>query len=88
MPNRHFTPKNTIEVSSLASAMSLVGSNRGMTFVCRSSISSIRPETPIIYFSMGEMQNVTAIMAVFLKDSHNPIINKFCDCAAQSLKRI
>ena len=59
-----------------------------MTFVCRSSISSIRPETPIIYFSMGEMQNVTAIMAVFLKDSHNPIINKFCDCAAQSLKRI
>lgn len=83
-----FTPKNTIEVSSLASAMSLVGSNRGMTFVCRSSISSIRPETPIIYFSMGKMQNVTAIMAVFLKDSHNPIINKFCDCAAQSLKRI
>ena len=65
-----------------------VGRNRGMTFVCRSSISSIRPETPIIYFSMGEMQNVTAIMAVFLKDSHNPIINKFCDCAAQSLKRI
>lgn len=87
---RHFSfvPNNTMEVSSLASALSLVGSNRGMTFVCRSSVCSIRPETPLIYFSMGEMQDVTAITAVYLKDNQNPLIHKFCDCAAQSLKPI
>ena len=82
-----FTPKNTIEVSSLASAMSLVGSNRGMTFVPLLDQQHPAGNSHHLFFH-GEMQNVTAIMAVFLKDSHNPIINKFCDCAAQSLKRI
>lgn len=82
-----FKPRRVIEVSSLASALSLVGSNKGMTFVCRSSVSCIRPETPMIYFSLGEMQNLTSITAVFLKDSRNPLIGKFCDCAAKGLRR-
>lgn len=87
---RHFsfTPRRVLEASSLASALSLVGSNRGMTFVCRSSISSIRPEMPLIYFSMGEMQDVTSIMAIFMKDRQNPVIHSFCDCAARSLRCI
>lgn len=87
---RHFSfnPKHTVEVSSLATAMSLVGSNRGMTFVCRSSVSSICPETPIIYFSAGDMQNVTSITAVYLSAGGNSLISKFCDCATQSLKQI
>ncbi|MEG0804009.1 MAG: LysR substrate-binding domain-containing protein, partial [Pygmaiobacter sp.] len=85
---RHFSfaPRHVVESSSLASALSLVGSNRGITFVCQSSVSCIRPETPIIYFSVGKMENFTAILAVYRKDAANTLIKEFCACAERSLE--
>lgn len=84
---RHYllTPQHVIEVPSLASALSLVGCDRGVTFVCQSSVSSIQPETPLIYFSSGEMENFTSILAVFRKGNTNPLIREFCSCAASTL---
>lgn len=60
-------PKRIIEASGLAAALGLVGGNKGVTFVCRSTIENIRPETPIIYFSCGSMENFTSVFAVFKK---------------------
>lgn len=80
------TPQHVIEAPSLASALSLVGSNRGVTFVCQSSVSSIRPSSPLIYFSAGEMENYTSILAVYRKGNTNPLIREFCSCATSALK--
>ena len=54
---RHYNiqPKKVLEVPSLPSALGLVGGNKGITFVCRSSVENLRPEVPLIYFSAGEM---------------------------------
>ena len=80
-----FYPRTVIEVPSLASARSLVGSDRGITFVCPSSVSCIRPQMPLIYFSLGEMRNYTAILAVYRKSETTPLLQKFCECTAQAL---
>lgn len=86
--NLSFTPHRVTESPSLASALSLVGSKRGMTFICPSYVRCIRPNTPIIYFSTGEVQSVTDIVAVFRKDPSNTLVEKFCSCAARSLNYI
>lgn len=83
-----FTPKRMIEVPSLASALGLVSGNRGMTFISRSYISTLRPTSPIIYFSVDDKRDFTSILAVFRKDVPNPLADKFCSCASYSLRRI
>lgn len=83
----HITPRERLEVSSLAIALSLVGCNRGITFVCQSSLSCIRPEVPMVYFSVGDMESYTSIIAVYKKDDNSLLIRRFCDCAIQVLKR-
>ena len=83
-----FTPQRVVEAPSLASALSMVGGNRGMTFICPSYVSCIRPAAPILYFSVGEMQDFTSILAVFRRDASNPLVEKFCSCAARSLGRL
>lgn len=80
-----FTPQRVIEAPSLASALSLVGSNRGMTFICPSYVSSIRPASPIIYFAVDKMQALTDIRAIFKKGAFSPVIKEFCACATYSL---
>lgn len=81
-----FRPHSTLEVPSLSTAVSLVCSNRGITFVCKSSISCIQPQTPLIYFSLGKMANYTSILAVYKKFDENPLIQSFCECATHALR--
>ena len=78
-------PKQIIEASSLAAALGLVGGNKGVTFVCRSTIENIRPETPIIYLSCGPMENFTSVFAIFKKKNKNPAIQDFLICASKCL---
>lgn len=78
-------PKRIIEASGLAAALGLVGGNKGVTFVCRSTIENIRPETPIIYFSCGSMENFTSVFAVFKKTNKNPALQDFLICASKCL---
>jgi len=84
--NLNFIPKKQIEVPSLASAISLVGSNKGVTFVCNSSLHCLQPETPLAYISVGAMANYTAINAVYRNDDNRAIIKNFCDCATKALQ--
>ena len=80
-----FAPQRVIEAPSLASALGLVGGNRGITFICPSYVSCIHPTAPIIYFSVGEMQDFTSILAIYRSDISNPLVEKFCFCASRAL---
>lgn len=80
-----FAPQRVIEAPSLASALSLVGSGRGITFICPSYVRCLAPRTPLIYFSLTEVEDITDILVVSRKDAVNPLINKFYTCAARSL---
>lgn len=80
-----FAPQRVIEAPSLASALSLAGSGRGITFICPSYVRCLAPSTPLIYFSLGEMEDITNILAVSRRDTANPLVSKFCACAARSL---
>lgn len=80
-----FTPRRIVEAPSLPSALSLVGCGRGITFICPSYVHSIQPQTPMIYFSLEEVQGVTDILAVFRKDTKNRLVHKFCNCAVRKL---
>ena len=80
-----FVPQRVVEVSSLPSALSLVGCGRGMTFICPSYVHCIQPQTPLIYFSLPEMAELTDIVAVFRRDNQNPLVDEFCRCAIRKL---
>lgn len=84
---RHFSfnPAKVIEAPSLTTAMSLVECNKGITFITQSSIACIQPESSLIYFSLGEMENLTLILAVYKKERKNILINNFCECAIKAL---
>ena len=79
-------PTKIIEAPSLSSAVSLVSSNKGITFVCRSSLYPIRPVTPLVYLSAGRMSDITAIFAVYKHDNDTPLIRSFCTRASSALK--
>lgn len=81
-----FAPHRVVEAPSLATAMSLVSSNRGLTFINVSSLRCIAPQTPLVYFSVGDMGDTAAIRAVHRVDSANPLIGDFCSCAARTLR--
>ena len=80
-----FTPRRVVEVPSLPSALSLVGCGRGMTFICPSYVHCIQPQTPLIYFSLPEMAELTDVLAVFREDNQNPLVEEFCQCAIRKL---
>lgn len=80
-----FNMAKVIESPSLTTAMSLVECNKGMTFINRSSLNCIKPESPLVYFSLGEMENVTSILAVYKNERKNILINNFCECATKAL---
>lgn len=80
-----FTPQRVVEAPGLASALSLAGSGRGITFICPSYVRCLAPHTPLIYFSIAEMEDITDILAVSRRDAVNPLINKFCTCATRYL---
>lgn len=81
-----FTPRRVVEVPSLPSALSLVGCGRGMTFICPSYVHCIQPQTPLIYFSLPEMAELTDVLAVFREDNQNPLVEEFCQCAIRKLE--
>lgn len=81
-----FTPHHVVEVPSLSSALSLVGCGRGMTFICPSYVHCIQPQTPLIYFSLPEMAELTDVIAVFRHDNQNPLVDEFCQCAIRKLE--
>ena len=82
----NFVPSRVVEAPSLPSALSLVGCGRGMTFICPSYVHCIQPQTPMLYFSLPEMQELTDIVAVFRKDTQNPLVDQFCRCAVRKLR--
>ena len=84
---RHFSfnKDKVIESPSLTTAISLVECNKGITFINQSSINCIHPESALIYFSLGEMENVTSILAVYKTNLKNILINNFCACATKAL---
>lgn len=84
----NFQPGKVLEAPSLPSALGLVGGNKGITFVCRSSVENLRPEIPLIYFSTGEMENFTSILAVYRKENKNPMIGEFLSCASSQLSML
>ena len=81
-----FTPRRVVESPSLPSALSLVCSGRGITFICPSYVNCIQPQNTLIYFSLDEMEGLTDIRAVYRKDSKNRWIEKFCSCARRKLR--
>lgn len=82
----HLIPKKIIEVSSLPAGLSLVCANKGITFICNSAMSGVPLDSPLIYFSAGELQDITDIRALYRKDNTNQYIDLFCSMAAEKLK--
>lgn len=82
----HFKPYAREEVPSIATALSLVGSGKGITFVCRSHVACVPSSRPLIYFSLGEIATRMCIVAVY-KKTCNPLIKKFCDVAVTALAK-
>lgn len=84
---RHFgiTPAKIIQVSSLPAAVSLVCANKGISFICNSAMGGITVTAPLIYFSLGDIQHITDIRAIYKKGNPNAYIPIFCHMAKRLL---
>lgn len=80
-----FTPRRVIEAPSLPTALSLVCSGQGITFICPSYVHCIQSQQPLIYFSLEEVQDMTDILAVYRKDTRKRCVSDFCRCATKKL---
>lgn len=80
-----FRPRQLIEAPSLASALGLVESGKGVTFQTFSSIMTLQPSSNLVYISTGQLENVTSILAVYRKNANNPNIERFCQRAKLAL---
>lgn len=87
---KHFaiTPSKIIEVPSLPTALSLVCANKGISFICNSAVSGLTITSPLIYFSLGDIQHITDIRAIYKLSNKNPYIPIFCQIAKSLLKTI
>ncbi|WP_071705601.1 LysR family transcriptional regulator [Murdochiella vaginalis] len=74
-------PKELIEAPSLASALGLVESGKGITFQTFSSLMSLQPSSNLRYFSAGQLENVTSILAVYHKGTKKRSVEHFCQRA-------
>ena len=81
----NFTPSRVIEAPSLPSALSLVCSGRGITFICPSYVHCIQPQNPLIYFALDQMEGLTDVLAVYRSDTRNRWVQEFCRCAIRKL---
>lgn len=87
---KHFsiTPAKIIEVPSLPTALSLVCANKGISFICNSAISGLSITSPLIYFSLGDIQHITDIRAIYKLSNKNPYIPTFCQVAKTLLAKV
>lgn len=81
----NFTPSRVIEAPSLPSALSLVCSGWGITFICPSYVHCIQPQNPLIYFALDQMEGLTDVLAVYRSDTRNRWVQEFCRCAIRKL---
>lgn len=81
-----FTPAKVVEVPSLPSALSLVSSGRGITFICPTYVHCIQPQNPLIYFALDELEGLTDVRAICREDTKNLYVKEFCRCAVRKLK--
>lgn len=81
-----FTPARVVEAPSLPSALSLVCSGRGITFICPSYVHCIQPQNTLIYFALEELEGLTDIRAVYRSDTKNRWVQEFCRCATRKLE--
>lgn len=71
-------PKNILEVPNLNMAVDLVSANIGFTFVCKSTIIHKKLVNPLIYFSVGKLENMASIILAYY-NKNNSLINSFVE---------
>lgn len=71
-------PKNILEVPNLNMAVDLVSANMGFTFVCKSTMSHKKLVNPLMYFSVGKLENMASIILAYY-NKNNALINSFIE---------
>lgn len=80
-----FTPAKIIEVHSLPTALSLVSAGQGIIFICKSAMAGVSISSPAIYFSLGNIQHITDIRAIYKLSNPTLYLSVFCQMAKTRL---
>lgn len=83
----NFFPTKKREVPSMSTALSLVGSGKGFTFACKSHLACIPSDEPLIYFSLGDMENYMCILAAYKQKTAKIFTKKFCEESIKVLSK-
>lgn len=72
-----FKANKIIETSSVANSLNLVNAGQGFTFICESALHHATIAFPIVYFSLGEIENIASIIISYTEENENSIVHRF-----------
>lgn len=74
-----FHPHSVITTSSIASSLNLLNCHSGYAFICESALQYAKINFPLVYFSLGHMENISSIILAYMKREDGGLIDKFCN---------